>query len=125
MLVFGVCLKDSPSPSIFLLAKYLLPSPHRHPYHDIALKNLPLSDSAPVRMSGIAHHLVRRGLEATQHKYSQASVDITDNGKDGQINFPVWGFVLIWATFLMFVFVQFVVSRSLVKVIRSTTNLVA
>ena len=65
-------------------------------------------------MSGIAHHLIRRGLEATQQKYSQASVEITDGGKDGQIkNFPIWGFVLIWATFLMFVFVQFVVSRHL------------
>lgn len=63
-------------------------------------------------MSGIAHHLVRRGIEATQQNYYQGSVEVTVDGEEGQLEkLPVWGLAALSATFLLFMFVQFVVSR--------------
>lgn len=61
-------------------------------------------------MSGIAHHLVRRGLEATQHNYNQGSVQVTDDGSDDSIkSIPVWGVATLWVTLLFFIFAHFIV----------------
>ena len=62
-------------------------------------------------MSSIAHHLVRRGIEATHQNYYQGSVETTDDGQDGRIKrIPIWGIALLWTTLLLFIFAYFVVS---------------
>ena len=63
-------------------------------------------------MSGIAHHLLRRGLEATHQNLYQGAVQSTDDGDHDRIkSIPVWGIAALWATLLLFIFVHFVVSR--------------
>ena len=62
-------------------------------------------------MSGIAHHLVRRGLEATHQQLYQGSVENADDGDNLKIKFPVWGIAMLWVTFLLFIFTQFIVSN--------------
>lgn len=65
-------------------------------------------------MSGIAHHLVRRGLEATQQNYKQGSVQVTDDGNHDRIkSIPIWGVATLWVTLLVFIFAHFVVSQQL------------
>ena len=49
-------------------------------------------------MSGIAHSLVRRGVEATQQHYNSPQ----DNNEDQIKQIALWGMVLIWITGVLY-----------------------
>ncbi|KAG7004271.1 hypothetical protein G7Y79_00026g058550 [Physcia stellaris] len=75
-------------------------------------------------MSGIAHHLVRRGLEATQHNYNLGSVQVTDDGNDDNIkSIPIWGVATLWVTLLVFMFAHFVISYTYGSIVATLTTI--
>jgi hypothetical protein len=49
-------------------------------------------------MSGIAHGLVRRGLEVTQQHYNSPQSDDDEQIK----HVATWGLALIWVTFILY-----------------------
>ncbi len=63
-------------------------------------------------MSDIIHHLVRRGIDATNQHYAQ--VQPAENGEEDQPQIKqiaLWGIILLWATtILYFVMVSAVIS---------------
>lgn len=62
-------------------------------------------------MSAVVHHLVRRGFEATQQNWQDVSPQ--EDQPDEQIRrIPTWGVAALWATFIAFIFLQFMVSQA-------------
>ena len=49
-------------------------------------------------MSDIAHHLLRRGIDATQQNYNEAGNDQEDPLKQ----IATWGIALIWVTSILY-----------------------
>ena len=58
-------------------------------------------------MSGVVHHLVSRGIDATRQGWTSQSVD---EPEVTVFRMPTWGFVTLWLTALLWVGAMFAVS---------------
>ena len=77
-------------------------------------------------MSGLAHHLLKRGLDATHQNLYQGAVQSNDGDKHDRLkSIPLWGIFTLWATLLLFIFVHFVVSRPVTQEPLRLADLVA
>ncbi|KAL8789135.1 MAG: hypothetical protein Q9195_006955 [Heterodermia aff. obscurata] len=77
-------------------------------------------------MSGIAHHLLRRGLEATHENLYPGAVAVqsTDDGNDDRLkSIPVWGIATLWVTLLLFIFVHFVITYTYGTIVATLTTI--
>lgn len=67
-------------------------------------------------MSGLLHHIARRGFEATQDNYNGWQIetvgDVQDEPDQKLQQFPAWGLAMIFVTFMSFLFIQLAVSQA-------------
>lgn len=59
-------------------------------------------------MSGVVHHLISRGIDATQQGWTAQSLEQRPEG--GDFRMPPWGFAVLWITALLYVGGMFAVS---------------
>jgi len=59
-------------------------------------------------MSGVVHHLISRGIDATQQGWTAQSLEQQPEVNEFQM--PTWGIVTLWLTALLYIGAMFAVS---------------